>query len=212
MFYFIWNLVHEDFEAPKTFWTLLAASLLTIIGLTGTTIVYTCLGLAPLVNLIVNTVLFIMWSPGFGFLWYYSTGTLSHVCNKANWTGPTGIMVCRVYKALFAFSMLGFFMTLGAVLLDVIIWRRTTSRGKYKQMLDPDQPKGIAPGSAPYVAPQYSDSRNSISLSGYTQGQQQRGDREGYEMPEEQFNYDTSYRGGHEPNEAQNTKSGVVGA
>jgi len=206
MFYFIWHLKDEDYAAPKTFWTLLAASLLTLICLIGSAVVYACFGLAPLVSLIVNAVLFIMWCPGFGFLWYYSRGTLSHVCNRLNWVGPTGIMVCRIYKALFAFSMLGFATTLAALLLDIVIWRKTTSRGKYKQMLDPHKPQGIAPGDAPYTAPHYSDSRNSISLAGYTQGQQPRGDREGYEVPEEQFQYDTAYHGGHEPNEKQTQK------
>jgi hypothetical protein len=55
---------------------------------------------------------------------------------------------------------------------------------------------GIAP---PYIAPQYSDSRGSIALEGYSAPATQNEARAGYEVPEEQFSYDTSYQGGHEP-------------
>jgi hypothetical protein len=76
-----------------------------------------------------------------------------------------------------------------------VIFRRTISRGKYKQMLD-EKPQGIA---APFSAPQYSDSRQSIQLAEYVTPSTQREDQSGYAIPEEQFNYDTSYRGGHDP-------------
>jgi hypothetical protein len=66
-------------------------------------------GLSPRVNLVLNSVLLGLWAPGFGFLWYYSRGTLSHVCNTANWTEEVGIMVCRIYKALFAFALEGLY-------------------------------------------------------------------------------------------------------
>jgi hypothetical protein len=62
-------------------------------------------------------------------------------------------------------------------------------------MID-EKPSGIAP---PYNAPEYSDSRNSVQLTQYTSPSTERPDRSGYEVPEEQFNYDTSYHGGHEP-------------
>jgi hypothetical protein len=62
-------------------------------------------------------------------------------------------------------------------------------------MMD-EKPHGIA---APFSAPQYSDSRSSIQLTNYTSPETQHGDQSGYTVPEEQFNYDTSYRGGHDP-------------
>ena len=76
-----------------------------------------------------------------------------------------------------------------------MVFRRTVSRGKYKQMVD-EKPAGIA---APYNAPEYSDSRGSIQLQQYTTPASHNPERAGYEVPEEQFNYDTSYHGGHEP-------------
>jgi hypothetical protein len=87
--------------------------------------------------------------------------------------------------------------TLLALALDVFVFRRTISRGKYKQM-DAEKPLG---GAAVLDAPGYSDSRGSIGEGGeqYVTPQTQRADQSGYEVPEEQFNYDTSYHGGHVP-------------
>ena len=66
---------------------------------------------------------------------------------------------------------------------------------------------GIAAPNQPYGAPAYSDSRSSIALeqysTQYTTPQTQKGDRSGYQVPEEQFDYnDTAYRGGHDPSPA----------
>jgi len=200
MFYFIWNLMHEDFVVPRTLWTLQAASILTFLFLIGSTILYAFFGLSPLVNLIGNTACFLLWGPGFGYLWFYTSPTLAHVCNRKNWTGPTGIMVCRIYKSLFAFALLGTLTTLAALLLDVYVWRKTISRGKYSQMKG-DKPAGISAPGEPYNAPAYSDSRSSLPMEQYTTPNTQKDDHSGYTMPEEQFSYDqdTSYRGGHEP-------------
>jgi hypothetical protein len=89
--------------------------------------------------------------------------------------------------------------TLLALALDVFVFRRTISRGKYKQM-DAEKPHGIA---APLGEPGYADARGSISDEQYVTPQTQRPDQSGYEVPEEQFNYDTSYHGGHVPEAAR---------
>ncbi|KAF2669773.1 hypothetical protein BT63DRAFT_371566 [Microthyrium microscopicum] len=203
MFYFIWNLVHEDFDPPRTFWILLAASLSTFFFLIGSMLVYACIGLSPRINMIGNLVLFLLWVPSFGYLWFFTRATLGHVCNRENWTGPVGIMVCRIYKALFAFAMLGSVTTVAALILDIVVWRRTTSRGKYAQMPDNrEKPVGIGAPGRPYNAPAYSDSRSSIALEQYTAPNAAYGERADYALPEEQFSYDTSYGGAaahHDP-------------
>jgi len=197
MWYFLWNLIHEDFETPRTFWTLLAASLATMITLAGTLLIYLLFGLSPFVSLCVNGLLLALWAPSFAFLWYWTRKTLSDVCSAKTWQDETGIMICRIYKALFAFSALGLVSTLLALALDVFVFRRTISRGKYKQM-DAEKPHGNA---AALDAPGYSDARGSIGETEeqYVTPQTQRPDQSGYEVPEEQFNYDTSYHGGHVP-------------
>jgi hypothetical protein len=190
---------------------MLAAALATTVTLAGTLLIYLLFGLSPFVNLCINGLLLALWAPSFAFLWYWTRKTLSQVCSPNTWRDDTGIMVCRIYKALFAFCALGLYVishfpslrkltlpisvsTLLALALDVFVFRRTISRGKYKQMGN-DKPPGIV---APLDAPRYSDARGSISEE-YVTPQTQRPDQSGYEVPEEQFNYDTSYHGGHIP-------------
>jgi hypothetical protein len=124
MWYFLWNLIHEHFETPRTFWTvgtisfvarpdkmqLLAASLTTTITLAGTLVIYLLFGLSPFINLCINGLLLALWAPSFAFLWYWTRKTLSHVCSPTTWRDDTGIMVCRIYKALFAFCALGLYV------------------------------------------------------------------------------------------------------
>lgn len=111
--------------------------------------------------------------------------------------------------------------TLLALLLDIHIFRRTISRGKYHQM-GAGAPAGARSGRGshaptPKLAPFYSDDEGRIvdveerrrggsdaeddgddvrHAAQHHVGGQKRGDGSGYEVPEEQFEYDTEYRGG----------------
>jgi len=143
MLYFLWHLTHDHYRLPWTFILLLAVSLLTILSLSTTIVLHCCCGLNPRLNVCLNGCLLVLWSVGFALLSWWSSGTLSHVCNKSNWEDETGIMVCRIYKALFAFTLLGFVSTFAAALLDVFVFRRATTRGKYNQMQNFDEKKGF---------------------------------------------------------------------
>jgi hypothetical protein len=83
------------------------ASLLTICALSVTIIMHCCIGLNPRLNLFINSGLWALWAAGFGMLWWWASKTLFNTCDAAHWNGDVGIMVCRIYKALFAFGMLG---------------------------------------------------------------------------------------------------------
>jgi hypothetical protein len=86
---------------------MLAAALTTMLSLAGTLLIYLLFGLSPFVNLCINGLLLALWAPSFAFLWYWTRKTLSDVCSAKTWHDETGIMVCRIYKALFAFCALG---------------------------------------------------------------------------------------------------------
>lgn len=86
---------------------LLTVSFLTVFFLSTTIVLHCCCGLNPRLNLFLNSGLLAIWTVGFALLTWWSSSTLGHVCNKVNWHNSDGIMVCRIYKALFAFSMLG---------------------------------------------------------------------------------------------------------
>lgn len=85
-----------------------------------------------------NSVLTILWILGLSLLTWNLTGsgTLGHRCVKAIWYNEDGIMVCRLYKALTAFTVTGTFATILALLLDVRVERQSMARGKYNHMLD----------------------------------------------------------------------------
>lgn len=66
-----------------------------------------CVGLNPRLNLLINGALAVLWAMSWGILTWYMSGTLAGVCNLDNWEHDVGVMVCRIYKALFTFALLG---------------------------------------------------------------------------------------------------------
>lgn len=250
MLYFIYQLTHDHWATPWTFLVLTGVSLLTIAFLAATIIFHCCCGLIAKINLALNALLLVLWGMGFGMLAWYMWGTLTHVCNVANWNDGVGIMVCRIYKALFTFSLLGLYVlltllppklsvqsfwlcsfaassafaditsvsTVGALALDVHIYRTSTRLGSHVRLEDMDTKTRAPAVRGPYTdandhdadeeaasfeeADEIFPTRHSeafeVPRRGY--GAQPSGKQmqsEGYAMPEGQFDYDTGYHGGH---------------
>lgn len=172
---------------------LLAVSLLTILFLSATIVLHCFYGLNPLLNTILNSLLLTLWTVSFGLLSWWSSSTLSHVCNRANWDDETGIMVCRVYKALFSFSLFGVVATLFAFILDIHTQRGATRRGRFTQLQTLDNKRAFdAPEGVMAL-----DESDEANPNPHARGERQRGG-EGYAVPEEQFVYDehdTTYHG-----------------
>ena len=91
---------------------LLAVSLLTLITLTLTILFYFCRALNPFFNMTLNIGLCVLWALSWSLLTWYMSGTLLHKCNTKNWKDDSGTMVCRIYKALFSFALLGLYVPL----------------------------------------------------------------------------------------------------
>ncbi|KAF1813443.1 hypothetical protein P152DRAFT_457804 [Eremomyces bilateralis CBS 781.70] len=221
MCYFVYHLSRDRWGIPWTFILLLAVSFFTVLVLAGTMLLHCCFGLNPKLNLVLNSGLFVIWVVGFALLSWYSSQTLFHYCNKENWHEQAGVMVCRIYKALFTFALTGFTSTLAAMLLDIHVFRRSNRLGKYNPMQDLDR-KPLQPGalhgetvfetsSSPRSSP--SNSHNSAQHEGTKStlrtpfSAKKAGAGENsldlgvYQVPEEQFHYDTGYQGaGHGSN------------
>ncbi|KAH0551443.1 hypothetical protein GP486_007343 [Trichoglossum hirsutum] len=131
MFYFIYHLRRDHFKVPWTFLVLLSVALFTIMTQTVTIVFYFCRALNPTVNLVINALLFILWATGFGLLAWAMSGTLVHRCDVANWQNDAGIMVCRLYKALFTFSLTGLISTASALALDFTTRKKELRGGRY---------------------------------------------------------------------------------
>ncbi|KAI9858679.1 MAG: hypothetical protein M1813_007311 [Trichoglossum hirsutum] len=131
MFYFIYHLRRDHFKVPWTFLVLLGVALFTIMTQTVTIVFYFCRALNPTVNLAINAMLSVFWATGFGLLTWAMSGTLVHKCNATNWGNDAGVMVCRLYKALFTFSLTGLIATFSALILDFMTRKKELVGGRY---------------------------------------------------------------------------------
>lgn len=173
---------------------LFAVSLLSILTLTVTIVLHCFYGLNPVLNIVLNSVLALVWSISFSLLSWWSSRTLTHVCNVDNWADELGISVCRLYKALFSFALLGLVSTLLALLLDVRVQSKATKRGRFQQI----QMLGGNDGKRGVVVQHHDeDEANPNPTAARRNHGQQTRRGEGYSLPEEQFAYDedTTYRG-----------------
>ncbi|KAH3938989.1 hypothetical protein HBH70_125490 [Parastagonospora nodorum] len=177
LFYFTSSLSTSHHSLPWTFILLLSTALLTILTLACTFALHQFHGLNPILALSINAVLGILWAVSFALLSWWSSGTLAHVCTEDNWENETGIAVCRMYKVLFSFSLLGLVAALVALGLDVHVKKQAGARGQFQTI-------GMGAGSD-------GKGRAEDRAGGAGAG------REGYALPEEQFAYadDTGYHG-----------------
>lgn len=149
-----------------------------------------------MLNTLLNSALALLWSVSFSLLAWWSSGTLTHVCNIDNWDNDLGLHVCRLYKALFSFSLLGMVATLLALVLDVHVQRQASARGRFVQL---DMLGGDGKSSAHLEESAMGGhgdlEANPNPVAAGTNGRQKRGG-EGYALPEEQYTYDdTTYHG-----------------
>lgn len=179
--YFLYELAHNGYRLPWTFMLLLVASLLTIIALAATIFLHIYHGLNPSVNIVVNASLAVAWTVSFAMLARWCSRTVSQVCDMSSWDSDTGVSICRQYKALFSFALLGLLVTLLAVGLDVKVLKGARRRGVFQPVAGlTREDKFVNTG------PQELDANpNPVAV----RASQMRGGQ-GYAVPEEQFDYD----------------------
>ncbi|MCJ1282429.1 hypothetical protein MMC26_001752 [Xylographa opegraphella] len=126
----------EVFE-PDERGVLLTVSVLTLASFIVTSIFYHQRTLKPRTNAYVNGSLSVLWMLGFALLAWNLSGLLSHRCTIENWSSELGVMICRIYKALMSFTVIGMLATLCALILDIHTHRATSHLGAYGSMRDP---------------------------------------------------------------------------
>ncbi|ERF77033.1 hypothetical protein EPUS_07939 [Endocarpon pusillum Z07020] len=134
--YFVYHLKRGNFKIPWTFLVLFGVALLSLLNLTLTLALHLFRVLSPLFNLVFNIFLLLLWVVGLSLLGWNMSGTLSHVCNSANWGSAAGIMICRLYKTLFSFGLFSTLSAIALVVLDLKVRKDQNSLGKYNQMRD----------------------------------------------------------------------------
>lgn len=134
---------------------------------------------------------------------------MSHFCDYDNWSEDLGVMVCRIYKALFAFTLVGFVSTLAAFVLDIYVRRQQTRRGIYR--LQDLETKGRPEATrGPFTDEEHSYDQGGVaepreseawdahprpSMGPYEESADTEKRKDGYAVPENQFEYDTGYHG-----------------
>lgn len=191
----------------------MTVSLLTLVVLASTSALHCCHVLSPRLSLLFNVPLLVLWALSVSLLGWNMAGTLGHVCNRSNWGTSDGIMICRLYKALFSFTVTGFVSALAAAWLDAKVRRNQVRRGVYNQMVDPrfskknDIKMGGLGGFVNHAAPAYDRSvgvepyrnegseplpeeRPSESKLPWKSQQTMKAEDFGYAAPSEQTTYD----------------------
>ena len=97
--------VHFESLVRLTFDKLLGASSLSVLALIFTVFLHCGIGLSPRLNIAINAFLSAAWAGSFGFFTYYISSMLSNKCDIQHWNEDAGVIVCRIYKALFTSAM-----------------------------------------------------------------------------------------------------------
>ncbi|KAF2649089.1 hypothetical protein K491DRAFT_611500, partial [Lophiostoma macrostomum CBS 122681] len=132
MAWFIGELRDAGYGVPWTFILLLSTALLTLLTLTTTLTLHILHGLSPLLNTALNAALLVLWVLAFAMLTRFSARpVLSQSCSTKVWDADTGVLVCRLYKAVFSFALLGVVGTAAALGLDAWVQKRGAARGRF---------------------------------------------------------------------------------
>ena len=110
------------------------ADLLMLLSLLIGTILYSCVHLSPLLNMICNTPILLLWTVGLALVTWNMYGALGRSCTINNWGNADGIAICNQYKALYAFSIIGWLCQVALIVLDVRARRNQSALGRYNKM------------------------------------------------------------------------------
>lgn len=115
---------------------MLLADIVLFLSLTIGTILYFCVHLSPLLNLIFNTPILLLWTIGMGLLIWNMFGTWGHTCSINNWGNEDGMSICQQFKGMFSFVIIGWLCQIAMLVLDVRARRNQNALGRYDKMED----------------------------------------------------------------------------
>jgi hypothetical protein len=185
---------------------MLAASLLSFIHLVISAVLFCCARLSPLLNMIVGGTVLVIWTIGCALLIWNMYGALGHSCSKTNWANDDGMMICRIYKALFSFVVIGWLSLIALIIIDVRAKRTQSARGKYDKMMDDkdikldslNHSRNTSTADVPYGIDNYQDRPNTVSNQrhsspyGSDREQVRVNDFQQYQAPPQQTRYESA--------------------
>ncbi|MCJ1328054.1 hypothetical protein MMC10_004729 [Thelotrema lepadinum] len=146
--YFVWWLTYDGYDVPWTFILvsipssllslilsrLLAVSSYTVLSILITAFFYHTRSLAPKTSIWFTGSSTGLWLLTLGLLSWNLSNLLGATCDLEHWDHSTGIMVCRIYKALESFTVIGTLSTALALALDISTLSTIHRRGAYNTM------------------------------------------------------------------------------
>lgn len=129
MVFFGYHLKKDNYTIPWQFFSLAALAAVSFLSVFVLGISFCCRALNPLFSMILETILSLLWAFGAGILGKGMGGNTVRSCKV--WRTTQGMVVCHLYKTLFAFCILGWFsMICGLILASSV--RRKASSHKYQ--------------------------------------------------------------------------------
>ena len=105
-----------------------------------------------------------LWCASFGLTtWKLAPMVLTHACTITLWQTDMGVMVCRVYKAYYAFVVISWVCSIATLALDVKAGADTRGRGAYEKMGD-SGPKGLRAAPPSRARGEAIDLRHAIAV------------------------------------------------
>lgn len=129
MVFFGYHLKKDDYPIPWQFFSLAALSAVSLLSVFALGISFCCRALNPLFAMILEIILSLLWAFGAGILGKGMGGNTIRSCKV--WRTSQGIVVCHLYKTLFAFCILGWFSMICGLILSSSV-RRKASSHKYQ--------------------------------------------------------------------------------
>jgi len=129
MSFFIFHLKQDKYQVPWQFLTIEALAALTFLDVLILGTLFCCGALNPLIALIAEAILSLLWAFGAGILGKGMGGNTVRSCGV--WRTHQGMVVCHLFKTSFAFCILGWFAMLCGVILASAV-RRRASFHKYQ--------------------------------------------------------------------------------
>ena len=123
---------------------LLGAGLL-FISLILSSMLYFCAHLSPLLNMIVNIPIFLLYTVGLALLTWNMYGALGHSCTKSAWGNDDGINICQQYKALYSFGIIAWVCQIALIVLDIRAKRYQHVMPRYNPVRESQQSLKLDP-------------------------------------------------------------------
>ncbi|KAJ5287448.1 hypothetical protein N7478_003134 [Penicillium angulare] len=128
---FIYHLHADGYKLPFAFLILLIAALISLINVILTAFMNCSCGLSTMLAMVLDTLCLVVWLVGLGLISYNTAHTILTSCTTKYWGNSTGEDVCRMYKAVFAFTVLAVAAFIASLALDGIVRRRQNRLGVY---------------------------------------------------------------------------------